>query len=152
VIIFYEEPRDPPWTASNPQYNAPNPPWKNNLLSIAKIEDGTSKTLLIGEKFVPSNAYEGGAWGDNYGWYQGHAWDSVRYSNDPPEQDNPSMAPKSARGETPCDCDQFGSAHASGFNASMADGSTQLISYDIEHRVFKALTNRRDGSVIENAF
>jgi hypothetical protein len=48
-------------------------------------------------------------------------------------------------------CDYFGSAHSGGFNASMSDGSIHLISYDIDLDAFKALTNRRDGQIIDYA-
>jgi prepilin-type processing-associated H-X9-DG protein len=120
-------------------------PLKNPLVSLSKIEDGTSKTMLIGEKGIPSNLYGGGTWGDNYGWQMGHAWESVRFSNKVPRQDAEIAVQGDGVNGWPCGgCDYFGSAHAGGFNASMVDGSVHSISYDVDHDVFRAVTNRRD--------
>jgi prepilin-type processing-associated H-X9-DG protein len=151
IIVEHEEPRSPPWGPNNPEYQPNNPLWKYyGTISMAEIEDGTSKTLLVGEKWVATNVYGGGLWGDNYGWYTGHSWETVRFSNDTPRQDNPVNATATG-GVVACGgCDYFGSAHPSGFNASMADGSVRSISYDVERDVFKAMTNRKDGRVFEN--
>jgi prepilin-type N-terminal cleavage/methylation domain-containing protein/prepilin-type processing-associated H-X9-DG protein len=148
TIVLYEAPRFPPFSATNPAYTAPAKPWKLSLISTAKIEDGTSKTILIGEKWVGSDVYQGGSWGDNFGFYQGNAWETVRFSDQAPRQDAPINGTPNAMGEVACTCDFFGSPHPGGFNASMADGSVRVINYDIDHDTFKALTNRRDGAVI----
>jgi prepilin-type processing-associated H-X9-DG protein len=152
TIVLYEEPRFPPWGPNNPQYNPPANPWKYwGTVSVSDIEDGTSKTLLVGEKWVASDVYGGGLWGDNYGWYTGHAWDTIRFSNQRPRQDNPVNNPVN-NGQVVCGgCDFFGSAHTGGFNASMADGSVRLINYDIDHGAFKAMTNRKDGLVVDDS-
>jgi prepilin-type N-terminal cleavage/methylation domain-containing protein len=137
-------------------YEAPprvrNPPWKfYGTVKPSEIEDGTSKTLLVGEKWVASNVYGGGLWGDNYGWYTGHAWETVRFANKLPKQDDLVNTPQNAAGETACNlCDMFGSAHPSGFIASMADGSVRQISYDIALTIFKRVANRRDARVLDD--
>jgi prepilin-type N-terminal cleavage/methylation domain-containing protein/prepilin-type processing-associated H-X9-DG protein len=150
-IVTYEEPRSPPWGPNNPQYTGQQASWKfYGTIKLSDIEDGTSKTLLVGEKWVAINVYGGGLWGDNYGWYTGHSWETVRFSNQAPTQDDVVTAQPNGAGETQCNgCDMFGSAHPSGFNASMADGSVRTISYDIELGTFKRLTNRRDGRVLD---
>ncbi len=70
---------------------------KNPLVSTKRIEDGTSQTMLITEKYVPTNAYGGGSYGDNFGWTQGSAWEGIRYSNDEPEHDGPVQGQLTAR-------------------------------------------------------
>jgi prepilin-type processing-associated H-X9-DG protein len=125
---------------------------RNPLISTKQITDGTSHTLLIVEKYVPSNAYGGGAWGDNFGWQIGSPWEGTRYSNDPPLNDTPVFNNLSARGELPCDCDNFGSAHPGGFNATFCDGSGRSIPYDIDQDVLRRLTNRKDGQVVDANF
>jgi prepilin-type N-terminal cleavage/methylation domain-containing protein/prepilin-type processing-associated H-X9-DG protein len=154
TICYFEETRYPPWSPTNPQFTPPQTPWKYfGTVSLGEIEDGTSKTLLVGEKWVASNVYGGGLWGDNYGWYTGNSWETLRFSNKAPKQDDLVNAQPNGAGETQCTgCDFFGAAHSSGFNASMADGSVRMISYDIELATFKKLTNRRDGSVIDETF
>jgi prepilin-type N-terminal cleavage/methylation domain-containing protein len=122
---------------------------KDPPVSMAKIEDGTSKTILVGEKWVASNVYGGGLFGDDFGWYQGNAWDAIRFSIRPPQNDSPVNAEVIPPGQTPCfPCDWFGAAHPTGFNVTMVDGSLHVIGYDIDPDLLRALTNRRDGSVI----
>ena len=132
TIVLYEPRRYPPFSATNPAWAAELGKWKFGTLKLAKIEDGTSKTMLIGEKWVAANINEGGLYGDNYGWYTGHAWETVRFSNQLPMQDEYLEPVDDTRGGFGCGCDLFGSAHPGGFNASMVDGSVRLVNYDIE--------------------
>lgn len=53
---------------------------------IAQISDGTSNTILLGEKYIPSDLYDVGAptgnnnnHGNDQGWNQGWDHDNVRY-------------------------------------------------------------------------
>jgi prepilin-type N-terminal cleavage/methylation domain-containing protein/prepilin-type processing-associated H-X9-DG protein len=131
---------------------------RNPLVSTKHITDGTSHTMLVGEKYVPSNAYLGGAYGDNFTWTRGSEWEGVRYAwrynannqQDIIRNDTPVNAQLSALGELPCNCYIFGSAHPGGINAGFADGSMRVISYDIEANVFKRLANRQDGESIQD--
>jgi Protein of unknown function (DUF1559) len=128
---------------------------KNPLIGMKHVQDGSSHTLLLGEKFVPTNAYGGGAYGDNFAWTQGTAWEGVRYvwpwadGKTIVLQDRPIMSTPSARGEIPCNCWIFGSAHPGGFNTAFGDGSTHTIKFDIDVVVAQRLANRADGQVIE---
>jgi prepilin-type N-terminal cleavage/methylation domain-containing protein/prepilin-type processing-associated H-X9-DG protein len=130
---------------------------KNPLISTKNIEDGTSHTMLIAEKFVPTNAYGGGAYGDNFGWYNGALWDTIRFANPLPNQGPVARADiqinnqLSNRGELPCNCWIFGSAHAGGFNATFADGSARLIPFEIETVALQRLANREDGQVVDGS-
>ena len=45
----------------------------------------------------------------------------------------------------------FGSAHAGGMNALMADGSVRLINYNIRPLVFNSLGHVSDGNVINSS-
>jgi prepilin-type processing-associated H-X9-DG protein len=123
---------------------------KDPLISMKHITDGTSKTMLLGDKYVPANAYGGGAYGDNFAWIQGNAWEGVRFSDLAPLNDTPVDNPLSPKGELPCDCDRFGSAHPGGFNAAFCDGSTRVINYDVDLKVFQMMTDRMDGLTYDN--
>jgi prepilin-type processing-associated H-X9-DG protein len=131
---------------------------RNPLVSTKHITDGTSHTMLLGEKYVPSNAYLGGAWGDNFTWTRGSTWDGIRYAwryngnneQDIVRNDTPITAQLSAVGELQCNCWIFGSPHPGGINAGYADGSTQVIRYDIDATVFKRIANRHDGQSIQD--
>ena len=74
----------------------------NNPVNATGIPDGTSNTLLIGEKFVSTTLYEGPydlastgnyghQWGDLYGFYAGWGWDTIRFGRLQPRQDDGSL-------------------------------------------------------------
>jgi prepilin-type N-terminal cleavage/methylation domain-containing protein/prepilin-type processing-associated H-X9-DG protein len=130
-------------------------------IDMASITDGTSNTLLVGEKFVSTTLYGpanpattggyGHQWGDLNGYYAGWGWDTIRFGRLQPRQDDASL---NYRGRTPDDrtpqipVDFFGSAHPGGFNAVLCDGSVRVIRYSINLPVLRALCNRGDGQVI----
>src|SRR5262249_26661527 len=59
-------------------------------VTIPAISDGTSNTLLLGEKFVSTDQYATGAeWGDNNTWAIGNTWISTRCAAHQPKRDQP---------------------------------------------------------------
>jgi hypothetical protein len=118
---------------------------------------------MLGEKYVPAIAYQGGAYGDNFTWVRGAEWEGIRYvyqemtgdrDEFPPRPDG-DMEPVNgtfygARQELACDCFIFGSAHPSGFHAAFADGSTRVIRYDTDFLTLQKMVNRRDGEVLQS--
>ncbi len=104
---------------------------------MRQIEDGTSRTYLLGEKYVHQDHYlTGGDFGERGHMYQGYSPDTVRLATDitPPIHDG-----KYTQTE------RFGSAHSSSCHFAFCDGSVQSISYEIEGSVHRQLGNRRDG-------
>jgi prepilin-type N-terminal cleavage/methylation domain-containing protein/prepilin-type processing-associated H-X9-DG protein len=132
----------------------------NNRISFSSLTDGSSNTLLVGEKFVSTTLYAGAdaastggyghQWGDLNGYYAGWGWDTIRFGRLQPRQDDASL---NYRGRTPLDTtpqitvDFFGSPHPGGFNAVLCDGSVRAIHYAIDLTVLKSLCNRSDGRV-----
>jgi prepilin-type processing-associated H-X9-DG protein len=114
--------------------------------------------MLLGEKYVPSNAYLGGAWGDNFAWTRGAEWEGLRYAwpvagpaTELLRNDTPHNGQINQRGELTCGfCYIFGSPHPGGLNAGFADGSTQVIRYDIDSDVFRRIANRHDGQSVQD--
>ncbi len=112
-------------------------------IKIRHITDGTSKTYMVGEKYLPADKYEAdgsdlyGDGGDNHSMYQGFDWDINRWTSvdDPPLQDRVGYESYGS----------FGSAHPGGFNMVYCDGSVQTISYDIEPDVHRRMGNRLDN-------
>ena len=130
-------------------------------VKISGITDGTSKTMLVAEKYVRSDEYDSGPELRRSGWSDG--WDadtscvprlSLRsttaihsaildrwvdqYFADP----NASTFTQSARSRRSYNCFHFGSAHTNGINAAFADGSVHSINYDVDLVIFNALGTR----------
>ena len=107
-------------------------------IKIAEIRDGTSNTLMVGEKYLNPQKYSTGNDGaDNNSVYQGYDWDVNRWGAEKPYKDTPGFDTMSTR---------FGSCHAGVFFGSYVDGSVHGISYDIEFPVFQQLCNRSDSN------
>jgi prepilin-type N-terminal cleavage/methylation domain-containing protein len=104
---------------------------------FAQITDGTSKTYLIGEKFIDPNMYFSGRdQGDNESVYSGFDNDNTRSTFYVPEADK-KIKPTQRR--------PFGSAHTNVWMMLYCDGSVHDISYELEHEVHKSLGSRNDG-------
>ncbi|MEN1679300.1 MAG: DUF1559 domain-containing protein [Planctomycetota bacterium] len=136
-------------------------------IKIGQIPDGTTNTYLIGEKYVPTDAYDNNTnvtniarFGDNQSLYAGYEWDNQRTAWQPgiadyysphatdadwqPARDEPSTrSPGRA-------VVAFGSAHDGGLNMSFCDGSVRTLSYDVDQNVHRFQANRIDGQVILN--
>jgi prepilin-type N-terminal cleavage/methylation domain-containing protein/prepilin-type processing-associated H-X9-DG protein len=109
-------------------------------VTASMVTDGTSNTLVVGEKWLKPAEYAIGSWHDDAGWGDGWDADVIRYTR---------TAPQSDRG-TNGDGVEFGSAHPDSMNAVFADGSVRSIRYGISADLFNRLGHRSDGSVIDH--
>ena len=109
------------------------------------ITDGMSNTMILGEKRLFADRYDGGEPYDDIGWTDGWDPDIVRYTGYRPGPDinEPSEEPEGYGFN-------FGSAHSSVFNIVFADGHVQSIDYDIDLVTFNALGHREDGLVLDS--
>jgi len=119
-------------------------------VTVGQILDGTSKTCMVGEKYLNPNFYHtGSACVDNNANTQGNDWDVNRWFPTArkgyaeivawdicgPRRDTPGFE----------NCTQrFGSAHQSGVQMVYCDGSVHLLEYGIDQWVYSALGSR-DG-------
>ena len=111
---------------------------------IGEITDGTSNTLLVGEKRL-NVAYLGRQEpDDSEGYTCGFEEDVMRYTNRSPEQDW--TEDNGANGGK-----QFGSSHTAGFHAVFADGSVRVIGYLIDPTLFSYIGHKNDGQTINLA-
>jgi prepilin-type processing-associated H-X9-DG protein len=118
-------------------------------MTDSKITDGTTKTLLVSEKFVHTSLYQGdlvNAQGDDRGWSDGFDFDALRSTLTTPISDGTDPRPNGQ----PTDplVYKFGSAHSGGINALFADASVGFISYSVDLETFNRLGNRADGETI----
>ena len=125
-------------------------------IAIAKITDGTSKTFILGEKYVRSDLYEGGSKSDDKGWIDGWDPDAIRstcfspYADSDGYQFTPQNTPNDLFGSDR-DVYYFGSAHNGGFNGVFADGSVRTVNYDIDVKVFNSLATRAGGETVDDS-
>src|SRR5262249_11312392 len=143
---------------------------KTMPVRVTDVKDGTSNTLLLGEKFVSVDHYSTALeWGDNQSWAYGNSWGHTRCANQQPRQDTlPTTAtqgtPSPSAGTAGGACgpwglgppsggggyyDYWGSAHPGGFNVALADGSVRTLTYNIPLPILRLLSDRADGVVID---
>lgn len=119
---------------------------------LKKIEDGTSNTYLVGEKYLAYSNYDtGGSPGDNASMYAGYSYDTHRFSSTrnfagttiylPPISDSKQLS----LADLPYV--RFGSAHTQGFNMTYCDGSVHWISFDVEPEIHRRHGHRFDGEI-----
>ncbi|MDZ4657998.1 MAG: DUF1559 domain-containing protein [Bythopirellula sp.] len=134
----------------------------------SQVSDGMSNTMVISEKVVRFDLYEGqkppppddagGQVSDDRGWSDGWDPDSVRFAGLPPISDsdqgvcfNPAPAIRGTcigiGGTIPVLF--FGSAHPGGVNAVYADASAHFINFDVDYLIFNALGTRDNGEVLD---
>jgi prepilin-type N-terminal cleavage/methylation domain-containing protein/prepilin-type processing-associated H-X9-DG protein len=142
----------------------------NNVTGLVKtshITDGTSKTMMIAEKYVRNDNYDGSDESinrdsDDRGWTDGFDGDIMRSSCFVPIADSDSIGWSQflknyftdSHGSFPfagtnSNILHFGSPHSSGINAVFADGSVHFISYDVDVLVFNGLGSRNGEEPIE---
>jgi prepilin-type N-terminal cleavage/methylation domain-containing protein/prepilin-type processing-associated H-X9-DG protein len=111
------------------------------------ITDGATNTYLCGEKCViPECYYLGtGDAGDEDNLYTGCQDDICRWVGSGTDT---SYAPRQD-GNFTNSANVFGSAHATGFNMAMCDGSVHFINYSIDLETHRRLGNRHDGQPID---
>jgi prepilin-type N-terminal cleavage/methylation domain-containing protein/prepilin-type processing-associated H-X9-DG protein len=124
-----------------------------SIIGFQKIIDGTSKTYMVGEKYLSTDNYDDGLDdGDNEPAFGGSNADTLRITSPakrfniklPLGPDHP--GPSNDSGEL-----IFGSAHSSGFNMAFCDGSVRMMPFDVDPEVHRTYGHRFDGvAVSEN--
>lgn len=139
-------------------------------IRIEQIRDGSSNTLMVGEKGLHMDAYNvsGEDGGDNERW-NNSGWDEdiVRWGAGrngsgllyglPPLPDNQCPG---TYGNATAFVDLggrswtkwhpfFGSAHPGGTNFCMADGSVRLVAYNVNDEVFRRMSLSKSGLPVE---
>lgn len=108
-------------------------------VTVAKIIDGTTKTYLIGEKYLnPDHYTTGNAAADDMGMYEGCAFDTYRWAGRSPTRDRPGLSIPN----------EFGSAHGASCYFAMCDGSVRAVDYSIDLDTHQRLANRKDGVAV----
>ncbi len=120
-----------------------------SMIAPQHVEDGLSHTYFAGEKYLNRDHYKtGDDIGDDFSMYQGADFDILRWTSETDSieyfgiHDQPNLPSQDRQAHTAAL--SFGSAHSSGWNAVLCDGSVQLMNYDVEGLVHRRLGNRHD--------
>lgn len=126
----------------------------SSTIRIASILDGTSNTVMLGEKRLKRDRF-GSCYDDNESFVS-PGWDSEIERRATVDTDNANMGPNPDIQQTLnppfTDLDsglsQFGSSHSAGANMVMGDGSVRLIRYGITNTTMQYACQRDDGQPV----
>jgi prepilin-type N-terminal cleavage/methylation domain-containing protein/prepilin-type processing-associated H-X9-DG protein len=126
-------------------------PNRSQSLRLSIITDGTSNTLLIGEKRLRTELMGRPQPHDDQGFTSGWDRDEVCWGNQAPAPDR----------NLEDGWYQFGSRHPGGFSAVFCDGSVRIVRYNIDSMydpsgtrplgVWQRLCKREDGLAVDDA-
>jgi prepilin-type N-terminal cleavage/methylation domain-containing protein len=155
--------------------NPPNPnpnnyPGSNTKREMVHITDGTSNTLLVGEKWLTGSTIGGPTCNNDQGWVNGWDNDMITFSQGdrtwgPPSWVVPTYAltnpPVFGVSTTPIEWDMttsakgndacggvFGSIHVGQMNAVFCDGTVRSVSYNVSQLVFFSMCSINDGAAV----
>lgn len=138
------------WLEDRPQTEQNGILYQRSTVRMAQITDGTTKTALIGEKYMSPKDYETGASDlDDQNTFVGHDVDNLRYTG---TRDGTGRAIAFLPGsdsdarEVTLDEPFFGSAHAGTMNMAFCDGSVQSIDYEVDNAVYYYYGGRDDDN------
>ncbi|MFO0808662.1 MAG: DUF1559 domain-containing protein [Gemmataceae bacterium] len=122
---------------------------------LSEIEDGSSQTIMVGERPVP-DSLQAGWW---YPVFVGSATGVVGPNNfmlvgssrivEDPECAGAPAPYRAGQLNNACDRYHFWSLHSGGANFVFGDGSVRFLPYDSSDAVLPALATRRGGEVVE---
>jgi prepilin-type N-terminal cleavage/methylation domain-containing protein/prepilin-type processing-associated H-X9-DG protein len=122
-----------------------------SLIRPVDVRDGTAHTIMVGEKYIPRDAYLTGTdSGDNECMYIGDNPDITRWTaNSLTTPTNPAPTPPLRDIPGFQNLVGFGAAHPSSLNFVMCDGSVHTIAYTVDGTTFMRLGSRNDGMLTD---
>lgn len=114
--------------------------YTNSSVGLSQILDGTSNTIVMGERGIPEDlwwgwTYCGAGSGDGSG--EGDNVLSTRFPLAPGEPNDAHML-------------HFWSYHPGGAQFALADGSVRFLSYTLDFTTYQALSSRAGGEVLKS--
>jgi prepilin-type N-terminal cleavage/methylation domain-containing protein len=152
---------------NNADYYGSGVSFRRSMVRVKDIPDGTTKTYLVGEKFVAPNLYlEGTDESDNEWMFTGYDNDIYRTAlsmadatRDAPNggADPSTTTANISRDQNSAPTDptdkwgvrMWGSAHPQGVSMVFCDGSVHTIPFTLDLETHKRLSHRADGKFIK---
>jgi hypothetical protein len=119
-------------------------------VKMTGVADGTSNTIMIGERYMARSRYAADDWGGEP-ITRGFGWGIARRCRGLPQPDSvdriQGQATSPNDGNGPVN-ERLGSAHATGFGICYADGSVKFLRYNLDLTAYRNLCVRDDGNVV----
>jgi prepilin-type N-terminal cleavage/methylation domain-containing protein/prepilin-type processing-associated H-X9-DG protein len=117
---------------------------------VAQITDGTTATILYGEKHIPVSDYDvSETAANNQGWDLGFDTDVNRWTKIPPLSDSGvNTVGKDNLELVLNELSLFGGPHPAGCQFAFCDGSVKTIAYDVDAETFRNFGRIGDGEVV----
>jgi prepilin-type N-terminal cleavage/methylation domain-containing protein len=130
---------------------------RRDPIRLMDLFDGTSQTMLMGEKRLPIDRLNGFQGEDNEGYTSGWDHDMYRRTDRAPLPDCRANNFVATPAVPDCaDSQRFGSSHAGGVMVLLGDGSVRMVSYSISccdnTTTWWRLGNRQDGQPLGSDF
>ena len=117
-------------------------------LNIVNVSDGTSNTIMVGERYMALSRYAQDDWGGEP-ITRGHGWGISRRCRGLPVPDSLNLtaggAPADGNGAAN---ERLGSAHVTGLGVVYGDGSVRFLPYNLDLTTYRNLCVRNDGAVV----
>jgi prepilin-type N-terminal cleavage/methylation domain-containing protein/prepilin-type processing-associated H-X9-DG protein len=117
-------------------------------LTMTQVSDGTSNTIMVGERYMAKSRYAQDDWGGEP-ITRGHGWGIAKRCRGLPVPDSLDLtaggAPPDGNGAAN---ERLGSAHTNGLGVAYADGSVKFLRYELDLTTYRNLCMRGDGAVV----
>jgi prepilin-type N-terminal cleavage/methylation domain-containing protein/prepilin-type processing-associated H-X9-DG protein len=124
--------------------------FERSEIQMAQVRDGTTNTLLLGEKYLNPDAYDTGTdMADNESLYTGFNNDLFRCTYYNPVTGGGWTPMQDRAGVT--STFRFGSPHAGASHFAFCDGSVRSLNYTVDGRTFSYLGSRDDGAITDGS-
>jgi len=120
---------------------------------LSDIKDGTSETMLVGEKYLYHESFLGQTYcAEDQGWVDGFDNDTMGFAqgyhfgaSTPPQHFDPSTPSSEGPGGGNLCGSAFGSIHLSAMNCVFCDGSVHSVNFTIDPVTWQRLCSALDG-------
>jgi prepilin-type processing-associated H-X9-DG protein len=119
-------------------------------LNMNQVTDGTSNTIMVGERYTAVSRYTADDWGGEP-ITRGFGWGIARRCQGLPQPDTvnrtagQSTNPNDGNGPVN---ERLGSAHTNGLGLLFADGSVKFVRYNLDLVTYRNMCIRHDGAVV----